>query len=112
MIMVAGISIRTILLVLFVCVTQTAGGTFLVKSNAFRELGWTAAAAAIYVPSFYALALLFRDAPFSVVSPILAGLCPLLAILVGVVLLGEPASWQRISLLVAACGMVGLAARL
>ncbi len=109
---IMGISLRTILLVAFVVVTQVAGSTLLVKTDGFRALGWTAACLGIYVVSFFAMATMFREGmPLGLLLPLLAALVPLLAIGTGVIFLGESASWTRLGLLIASCVLIGIAAR-
>ncbi len=109
---IMGISLRTILLVLFVTVTQVIGSTLLVKSDGFRALGWTAACLGVYVVSFFAMATMFREGmPLGILLPLLAAVVPLLAIGVGVLFLGESASWTRLGLLGLSCVLVGIAAR-
>jgi len=109
--MFAGISLRAIGLVLFFCFSSTAASTLLVKTDGFRVIGWTVAALVLYLASLYSLALMLRDAPLSLIAPILAALCPLMAIAAGIAILGEAASWARIGVLIAACGLIGVAAK-
>jgi quaternary ammonium compound-resistance protein SugE len=110
--MIMGIAVRTILLVLFVTITQVVGSALLVKTDGFRAPGWTALCLGIYVASFFAMATMFREGmPLGLLLPLLAAVVPLLAIAVGVIFLGETASLSRIGLLLAACVMVGLASR-
>jgi multidrug transporter EmrE-like cation transporter len=107
-----GVSLRTILLVLFVTVTQVAGSTLLVKTDGFRAPGWTALCLGIYVVSFFAMATMFREGmPLGILLPLLAAVVPLLAIATGIIFLGETASWMRIGLLCASCLLIGIAAK-
>jgi multidrug transporter EmrE-like cation transporter len=89
---IMGVPMRTILLILFVTVTQVAGSALLVKTDGFRAPGWTALCLGIYVTSFFAMV-------------------PLLAIGVGLMFFGETASWTRLGLLGLSCILVGVAAR-
>jgi quaternary ammonium compound-resistance protein SugE len=109
--MLAGLSLRAVLMVAFVVVTQVGGSTMLVKTNGFRELGWTLACLATYLVSLYVLAETIRQGmALSLVMPILAALVPLATIGVAVFFLGEQASWLRIGLLSASCLLIGAAA--
>lgn len=108
----AGISARTVFLVLFVTATQVAGSALLVKTDGFRAPGWTALCLGIYVASFFAMATMFREGmSLGFLLPLLAAVVPLLAIAVGVIMFGETASWTRIGLLIVSCILVGISAR-
>jgi quaternary ammonium compound-resistance protein SugE len=110
--MIMGVSLRTILMIMFVTGTQVAGSALLVKTDGFRASGWTALCLGIYVASFYVMANMFREGmPLGLLLPLLAAMVPLLAIIVGYFMLGETASMTRIGLLVGSCVLVGLAAR-
>ncbi len=110
--MVEGLTLRTVLLVVFVTLTQVAGSALLVKTDGFRALGWTGLCLGIYVASFYAMAVMFREGmPLGLLLPLLAAVVPLMAIAVGVMLFGETASWTRLGLLFASCILVGVAAK-
>ena len=107
---IAGISIQTILLFAAIIITQIVGGMFLPRTEAFRNLPWTAACLGTYIPSFYLMALVIsRGMPLSMMLPIMAALVPLAMVGVGVWMYGEPASFAKIAWLVAACGAIGVA---
>ena len=109
--MATGISLRVVVMVTLVVITQIAGSTMLVKTNGFREVGWTVACLATYLVSFYILAETIRQGmALSLVMPILAAVVPLLTIAIAVVVLGEHASWMRLGLLSFACVLIGVAA--
>jgi multidrug transporter EmrE-like cation transporter len=109
--MFAQISMRAVIMVALVVVTQVAGSTMLVKTEGFRIPGWTLACLATYLVSFYILAETIRQGmALSLVMPILAALVPLATIVVAVTVLGEQASWLRLGLLSLACVMIGAAA--
>lgn len=55
--------------------------------------------------------LVHTGVQLSVLIPLAAAVIPLATIFVGVIYFGEPASPMKMGLLVAACGLVGLAAR-
>ncbi len=105
------ISMRAVIMVALVVVTQVAGASMLVKTTGFRDPAWTAACLAIYLVSFYLLAETIRQGmALSLVMPILAALVPLATIAVAVTLLGEQASWSRLGLLSLSCVLIGAAA--
>jgi multidrug transporter EmrE-like cation transporter len=109
--MLAQISMRAVIMVALVVVTQVAGSTMLVKTEGFRVPFWTVACLATYLVSFYILAETIRQGmALSLVMPILAALVPLATIAVAVTVLGEQASWLRLGLLSGACLLIGAAA--
>jgi quaternary ammonium compound-resistance protein SugE len=98
------------LLFILVIATQIVGGIFLPKTEAFRNLPWTAACIGTYVLSFWAMALMIqRGTPLSMLLPFMAAVVPLALIGVGVWVYGEPASWAKLSVLTAACALIGVA---
>jgi quaternary ammonium compound-resistance protein SugE len=109
--MTSQLSLRVVLMVSFVVLTQIAGASLLVKTEGFRNLAWTLGCLAIYAVSLYALAETIRQGmALSLVMPILAAVVPLATIAVAVVVFKEQASWMRLGLLSAACLLVGFAA--
>ncbi len=105
-----GVSVQTILMFAAIIITQIIGGTLLPKTDAFRDLPWTAACLGTYVLSFWMMALaISRGVPLSMMLPIMAALVPLAMVGVGVWLYGEPASFTKIAWLVGACGAIGIA---
>ncbi len=107
---VAGLSGQTILLFIAVIVTQVLGGAFLPRTDAFSNLGWTAACLVTYLLSFWLMALMIhRGTPLSMLLPFMAAIVPLAVVAVGVVVYKEPASFQKLAWLVAACVAVGIA---
>ncbi|HEX8055194.1 MAG TPA: SMR family transporter [Novosphingobium sp.] len=110
--MLTTMSLRPILMIGLVVLTQVAGASMLPRTAAFRDLPWTFACLATYAVSLYALARTLNEGMnLSLAMPVLAALVPLLSILVAVTLLGEQLSWPRMGLLGTACLMIGLAAR-
>ena len=109
--MLAQVSIKAVVMVFLVVVTQVLGSTLLVKTNGFRELWWTLGCLAVYAVSFYILAETIRQGmALSLVMPILAASVPLVTIAVAIMFLGEQASMLRLGLLVSACLLIGVAA--
>jgi len=112
--MVAGagaVSLRAVVMVALVVVTQVAGASMLVKTSGFRDPAWTAACLGTYAVSLFVLAeTIRRGMALSLVMPILAALVPIATIAVAVVLFREQASWLRLGLLGVACLLVGAAA--
>jgi quaternary ammonium compound-resistance protein SugE len=107
-----GVSLRTIMLVAFVTLTQVAGSALLVKTDGFRAAGWTALCFGIYAASFFAMATMLKEGmPLGLLLPLLAAMVPLLTIAVAILFYGEAASWSRIGLLCLSCLLVGLASR-
>lgn len=110
--MLTTMSLRPILMIGLVALTQVAGASMLPKTAAFRHLPWTLACLATYAISLYALARTLNEGMnLSLAMPVLAAIVPLLSILVAVAILGEPLLWLRVSLLGAACLLIGLAAQ-
>lgn len=109
--MLAGLSLRAVLMVALVAVTQVAGASMLVKTAGFRDPLWTLACLATYAGSLFLLAETIRQGmALSLIMPILAALVPLATIAVAVLLLGEQATWLRLGLLSFACLLIGAAA--
>jgi multidrug transporter EmrE-like cation transporter len=107
---VFGIPVQTILLFAFIIVTQILGGILLPRTDAFRNVGWTALCLAAYIVSFWVMALVIsRGMPLSLLLPLLAAIVPLAMVGVGVWIYGEPASTAKIAWLLAACGAIGVA---
>ncbi|MFM5929790.1 MAG: hypothetical protein ACKOPQ_02670 [Novosphingobium sp.] len=104
------LSLRVVLLVGFVVVTQVLGSSLLVKTGGFREPMWTAACLLTYLVSLFVLAETIRQGmALSLVMPILAALVPLATIAVAVLVFREQASWLRIGILSTACVLIGVA---
>ncbi|MDE2596959.1 MAG: hypothetical protein KGL44_08785 [Sphingomonadales bacterium] len=109
--MTQGISLKLVLMVGFVIVTQIIGSSLLVKTTGFRDPMWTALCLATYAASLFVLAETIRQGmALSLVMPILAALVPLATIAVAVTLFREQASWLRLGLLSGACLLIGVAA--
>jgi multidrug transporter EmrE-like cation transporter len=106
----ASLTARTILMFLFVVATQIIGSSLLARTDGFRVSWMTALCLAVYVVSFWVLAMMIKEgAPLSTLMPLLAATVPLAIVAVGVFFYGEAASWPRIGMLVTACLMVGAA---
>jgi multidrug transporter EmrE-like cation transporter len=107
---VFGIPVQTVLLFALIIVTQILGGIFLPRTDAFRNVGWTALCLGTYILSFWVMALVIsRGMPLSLLLPLLAAIVPLAMVGVGVWIYGEPASMAKIGWLLAACGAIGVA---
>lgn len=110
--MVAGISLRVVMLFAIVVVGQIGGSVLLARTAGFTHPGWSLACAAVYAVSLYCLALLLHEgAALSLLMPLMAAIVPMGAILLAVVVLGEGASWARLGLLTLSCAVVALASR-
>jgi quaternary ammonium compound-resistance protein SugE len=109
--MFAQISMRAVIMVALVVVTQVVGASMLVKTMGFRDPVWTLACLATYAVSLFLLAETIRQGmALSLVMPILAALVPLATIVVALIFLGEQASWLRLGLLSISCVLIGVAA--
>lgn len=109
---VAGLSVRAIVLFLVVVVGQIGGSVLLARTAGFTHLGWSALCAAVYCVSLYCLAVLLHEgAALSLLMPLMAAVVPIGAIILAVVWLGEGPSWTRLGLLTLSCGIVALASR-
>lgn len=64
---------------------------------------------AILVSTALAVRVAYSGVPLSLIIPLMAALVPLGGISVAIMVYGEPASWQKIGALVAACALVGVA---
>lgn len=108
--MLAGLTVRAVVLFAIVVIGQIAGSVTLGMTAGFTRVGWSLLCAAAYVASLYALALLLKEgAPLSVMMPLLAAVVPIGAMVLAITVLGESASWARLGLLLASCGIVALA---
>jgi quaternary ammonium compound-resistance protein SugE len=109
--MVSQISLRAVILVALVAITQVAGASMLVKTVGFRDPAWTISCLAIYAVSLFLLAETIRQGmALTLIMPILAALVPLATIAIAVILFKEQASWLRLGLLSGACVLIGVAA--
>lgn len=109
--MLAQISMRAVIMVGLIVVTQVIGASMLAKTIGFRDPAWTAACLAVYAVSLFLLAETIRQGmALSLLMPILAALVPLATIAVAVTFLGEQASWMRLGLLSFSCVLIGVAA--
>ncbi len=107
---VFGIPMQTILLFIAIIATQILGGIFLPRTDAFRNIPWTAICLGTYILSFWMMALMIsRGMPLSLLLPLMAAIVPLALVGVGVFMYHEPASYAKIGWLVAACGAIGVA---
>ncbi|AZI35618.1 hypothetical protein NT2_07_00970 [Caenibius tardaugens NBRC 16725] len=108
--MVAGLSLRAIVLFIVVVLGQIGGSVLLGRTAGFTHLGWSLLCALIYVISFYCLAVLLKEgAALSLLMPLMAATVPIGAILISVFVFGEAASWMRLALLGLACVIVAVA---
>jgi quaternary ammonium compound-resistance protein SugE len=109
--MLEQISMRAVIMVTLVVITQVVGASLLAKTVGFRDPGWTVACLGIYIVSMYLLAETIRQGmALSLIMPILAALVPLATIAVAVLVLKEQASWLRLGMLSGACVLIGVAA--
>jgi len=104
-------TMRPVIMVKLVTLTQIAGVNMLIKTTGFRDPLWTLACLAVYAVSLFLLAETLRQGmALSLLMPILAALVPLASIIIAVVVFRENASGMRLGLLSLACALIGLAA--
>lgn len=104
------ITARVIILFLIGAAGQVGGSLLLGRTDAFRNPGWSLICLSVYMVSFWSLATLIREGgPLSLILPALAAIVPIVTIVVAVFIMGEAASWQRLGLLLLACGIIGYA---
>lgn len=105
-----GVPVQTIVMFALIIITQIIGGIFLPRTDAMRNLPWTAACLGTYLFSFYLMTVVIsRGMPLSLMLPLMAAIVPLAMVGVGVFMYGEPASLAKIGWLVAACCAIGVA---
>ncbi len=94
-------------------VANTFAISILPKTEGFSRLSPTLLCIAGFIVTAWSLArLIGAGLELSVLMPLAAAVIPLAAIGVGVFLYGEAASLPKIGLLVLACGLIGVAAKL
>ena len=80
------------------------------KTAGFLNLQWTALSLACFFVSLGMIALLLKKGfALSIVIPLISGMAPLAISVIAIGFFGEAGSLLKIVLLVAACGMIGLA---
>lgn len=90
---------------------QILAMTLLPRSRGFTVLLPTVGCAALFICGIWMIARMYQSgAKLGIMSPLLAAIIPLGVIAVGILLYHESASPLRITLLVAACGLIGAAA--
>ena len=104
-------SFATVSIFLFSILAQIAGISLIPKTEGFTKPLVTAACCALFVLGVGALARLsHRGVELGILIPIMAATIPLLTIVMGIVLYQESASPLKLSLLGAACMLIGVAA--
>ncbi len=109
--MTGQISLKLVVMIALIVLTQVAAASMLIKTAGFRDIGWTLACLATYALSQFIIAETIRQGmALSLIMPILAALVPLATIAVAVLVFKEQASWLRLGMLSAACLLIGAAA--
>jgi multidrug transporter EmrE-like cation transporter len=91
---------------------QLGGVILLPRTEGFTNLGATAALLALFAISYWLLArIVHSGANIGIMIPIMSTIIPLATVAIGVLVYGESASVVRITLLVTACILVGVASR-
>ena len=104
-------SFATVSIFLFSVLAQIAGISLIPKTEGFTKPLVTVACCALFVLGVGALARLSqRGVELGILIPIMAATIPLLTIVMGIVLYQESASPLKLSLLGAACMLIGVAA--
>ncbi|RKF23065.1 hypothetical protein D6851_00740 [Altericroceibacterium spongiae] len=102
--------IQSILMFAAALLGQIIGASLLPKTNGFQDLKWTAISLLSFGMSLFVISLLIkRGFALSIVVPLLSGLVPLTVGLVAIWFQGEPASYAKIAMLIAACALISLA---
>ena len=105
-----GFSLPDVGLILATVAGQWVAVALLPRTQGFTNIIPTIGCAACFVFSAWGIARLSEGgADLSIVIPLIAAIIPLGAIAIGILVYGETASLLRISLLVSACGLIGLA---
>jgi multidrug transporter EmrE-like cation transporter len=90
---------------------QLLAMTLLPRTRGFTVLLPTLGCAVFFVAGIWLIARMYASgAKLGIMSPLLAAVIPLGVIAIGVLLYNESASPLRITLLLAACGLIGAAA--
>ena len=104
-------SVTSVLIFLFSVAVQIGGITLLPKTAGFTKPLMTLACCTLMLLGIAALARLsYRGVELGILIPIMAATIPLLTIFMGIVLYQESASPLKLSLLGAACVLIGVAA--
>jgi multidrug transporter EmrE-like cation transporter len=106
------ISLRDVVLFSGTLAGQLGAVTLLPRTAGFTAPGPTAACLFAFCFSIWAIArLLHAGANLSILIPILNAIVPVGAVAIGLLLYSESASSLKIALLLVACSLIGLAAR-
>jgi multidrug transporter EmrE-like cation transporter len=94
-------------------VGQVAGNSLLPRTRSFTDVAYVVASLGAFTVSSASMARLMASGiSLGVVIPIMSTAVPLGVVAVGIVAYGEPTSPVKISLLLVACVLVSIAARL
>lgn len=108
-----GISLTTVALFGAAVITQVISIVALPRTVGFTNVAYTAICLLAFDLSLWICAKLLQGgANLSALIPLMSAVVPLTSIAAGLVLYGEAASVMKIALLVAACGLVGIASAL
>lgn len=106
-----GIPLRIYVLFLGSVAFQLLAMVLLPRTRGFTVLLPTLGCAALFTCGIWLIARMYvSGAKLGIMSPLLAAVIPLGVIAIGVLLYNESASPLRITLLLAACGLIGAAA--
>jgi multidrug transporter EmrE-like cation transporter len=109
---VFGFSWNVIVTFLVIVVCQLIGAGFLPKTEGFTKIGYTLVSLSMFAIASAAMARLIRSGiELGILIPALSATVPMFTIGIGILLYGESASVPRVSMLIVACLLVGLASR-
>ena len=92
-------------------VAQLIGVMLMPHTQGFTRLLPTLGCGTAFLVGLWMVArLIASGAPIGILMPLLAAVIPIGAIAIGVVMFGETASWTKVVMLLAACGLIGAAA--
>ncbi len=107
-----GISVEAFVTFLVILASQLVGVALLPKTDGYTNIGFTLAQISMFAISFAAMARLIKHGVhLGILIPLLSTAMPLASVAIGIVLFHETASWPRVTMLVAACILVGFASR-
>jgi small multidrug resistance pump len=107
-----GISVGAFVTFLIIVASQLVGIALLPKTDGYTNIGFTLAQISMFAISFASMARLIKHGvPLGILVPLLATAMPLASVVIGIVFYKETASLPRVTMLVVAGVLVGLASR-
>ena len=107
-----GVTPYSISVFALVMLCQLVGVALLPKTEGYTNIGYSVAQLACFGVSFALMARLLRSgAQLGILIPILSTAMPLASVLIGIAFYRESPSPLRVSMLLSACALIGLASR-